>query len=81
MADLSIRDLDDDVKHRLQRQAAEHGRSMEAEARAILEAGVASEPRKNLAVLIMEAADRVGGFGLEVPPRELEGRSGAALTE
>lgn len=81
MADLSIRDLDDAVKLRLQRQAAEHGRSMEAEARAILEAGVGGEPKKNLAVLIMETADRVGGFGLEVLPRELEGRLGGAFGE
>lgn len=36
MADLSIRNLDDDVKQRLRIRAAEHGGSMEAEVREIL---------------------------------------------
>lgn len=36
MASISIRDLDDDVKQRLRVRAAQQGRSMEAEARAIL---------------------------------------------
>ncbi|MEO7126186.1 MAG: TraY domain-containing protein [Nakamurella sp.] len=36
MATLTIRDLDEDVKSRLRVQAARNGRSMEAEARAIL---------------------------------------------
>ena len=36
MAALSIRDLDDTVKEKLRVRAAEHGRSMEAEVRAIL---------------------------------------------
>jgi plasmid stability protein len=37
MATLSIRNLSDEVHRRLRVRAAEHGRSMEAEARAILE--------------------------------------------
>ncbi|HEX6143570.1 MAG TPA: Arc family DNA-binding protein [Geminicoccaceae bacterium] len=41
MATLSIRKLPDEVHRRLRMRAAEHGRSMEAEARAILEAAVA----------------------------------------
>ncbi len=36
MATLTVRNLDDDVKQRLRTRAAEHGRSMEAEAREIL---------------------------------------------
>lgn len=36
MATLTVRDLDETVKARLRIRAAEHGRSMEAEARAIL---------------------------------------------
>jgi plasmid stability protein len=36
MATLNIRNLPDDVHHRLRMRAAEHGRSMEAEARVIL---------------------------------------------
>jgi antitoxin FitA len=36
MAQLVVRDLEDDVKQRLQRRAARHGRSLEAEIRDIL---------------------------------------------
>ena len=43
MAAVSIRDLDDQVRERLRVRAAQHGRSMEAEIRAILTAAV-SEP-------------------------------------
>jgi len=37
MAQLIVRRLDDDVKERLKSRAKRHGRSLEAEARAILE--------------------------------------------
>lgn len=40
MASITIRELDKDVKERLRRRAAAHGRSMEAEARAILSEAV-----------------------------------------
>jgi plasmid stability protein len=43
MAAVSIRDLDDGVRERLRMRAARHGRSMEAEIRAIL-ADAVSEP-------------------------------------
>ena len=36
MASITIRNLDDDIKQRLRVRAAEHGRSMEEEAREIL---------------------------------------------
>lgn len=36
MASITIRNLDDDIKRRLRVRAAEHGRSMEEEARDIL---------------------------------------------
>lgn len=39
MATLLIRNLDDAVRDKLRVRAAQHGRSMEAEARAILSAG------------------------------------------
>lgn len=41
MATLTIRNLPDAVRDKLRLRAAAHGRSMEAEARALLEAGVA----------------------------------------
>jgi plasmid stability protein len=42
MAQLVVRNLDDDVKARLRILAAEHGRSMEEEVRAILRQAVAA---------------------------------------
>jgi len=44
MASITIRGLDDSLKQRLRVRAAEHGRSMEEEAREILRCGVASQP-------------------------------------
>jgi antitoxin FitA len=43
MAQLLVRNLDDDVKARLRVLAAEHGRSMEEEVRAILRQAVEAE--------------------------------------
>jgi len=40
MATLTVRNIDDDLKAKLRIQAARHGRSMEAEARALIEEGV-----------------------------------------
>jgi plasmid stability protein len=47
MATLNIRNLPDDVHRRLRVRAAEHGRSMEAEARAILAAVLTGEGAAN----------------------------------
>ena len=44
MSTLTIRGLDDETHARLRVQAAQHGRSMEAEVRAILQASVAPPP-------------------------------------
>ena len=41
---LTIRNLDEEVKRKLRLRAASHQTSMEAEARAILAAGVAEQP-------------------------------------
>jgi plasmid stability protein len=71
VAALSIRNLDDEVKHRLHVRAARHGRSMEAEARAILEDAVAAgaDERLNLAQAIRKHFAAVGGVELDIPPR------------
>jgi antitoxin FitA len=45
MAQLVIRNLENDVKARLQRRARRHGRSMEEEARDILRAAVHKDER------------------------------------
>jgi plasmid stability protein len=48
MATLTIRQLDEKTKKRLRMRAADHGRSMEAEAREILKSAVAEKPAKTL---------------------------------
>jgi plasmid stability protein len=72
MASITIRNLDDDVKARLRVRAAEHGRSMEDEAREILRLAVATErPRpRNLAESIRARVAPLGGLELELPRRE-----------
>jgi antitoxin FitA len=46
MAQLIVRRLDDDVKEQLRARARKHGRSLEAEARAILEHAAGGEPKR-----------------------------------
>lgn len=67
MASITIRNLDDDVKRRLRVRAAEHGRSMEEEARDILRqvVGQPSAPR-NLGEAIHSRFAAVGG--IDLPP-------------
>ncbi len=70
MATLTIRDLDDELRARLRVRAAEQGRSMEAEVRAILRdvlAGPASQDR--LGSRIRQRFATIGGAELEMPPR------------
>ncbi|MDP9799611.1 plasmid stability protein [Catenuloplanes nepalensis] len=70
MAALSIRDLDDSVKDRLRLRAARHGRSMEAEVRAILTAAVADEPPTELFSALLQRFSQLGGVDdLELPAR------------
>jgi plasmid stability protein len=47
MAQMVVRNLDDDVKLKLQQRAREHGRSTEEEVREILREAVRSEPQKS----------------------------------
>ena len=67
MASITIRNLDDDVKRRLRVRAAEHGRSMEEEARDILRQ-VVGQPiaPKNLGQAIHARFMAVGG--IDLPP-------------
>jgi len=71
MAALSIRNLDEAVKQRLLLRAARHGRSMEAEARAILTEAV-SEPADaaGLFTALLDRFGRLGGVDLALPDRE-----------
>lgn len=71
MAAITIRDLDDDVKERLRVRAAENGRSMEAEARAILEAATTKPARaKNIGVALLDLGEKFGGIELDLPSRD-----------
>ena len=72
MASITIRNLDDDVKTRLRKRAAGHGRSMEEEARLILADAVEREaaPAKGLGTALHELFKPYGGVELEIPPRE-----------
>lgn len=71
MASITIRNLDDGVKQRLRRRAADHGRSMEEEARDILRQAVGrSSPPKNLGEAIHRRFAVLGGVELDLPPRE-----------
>jgi plasmid stability protein len=70
MASITIRNLDEGLKRRLRVRAAEHGRSMEEEAREILRTAVggANAP-KNLGQVIHARFAAVGGVELELPAR------------
>jgi plasmid stability protein len=72
MAQVIVRNLEDAVKRKLQRRAARHGQSMEAEIRDILRNAVKDEgrPRKGLGT---EIAEMFRGIGLETPIEELRG--------
>lgn len=70
MATLMIRDLDDSVKARLRVRAAHNGRSMEAEARAILGAAL-TEPatQGGLGSRIQRRFADLDDVAMELPPR------------
>jgi plasmid stability protein len=70
VAAMSIRNLDARVLERLRVRAAGHGRSMEAEVRAILVDAV-REPgdEPGLADAIMQRFSELGGVELDLPPR------------
>ena len=72
MAAISVRDLDENVASRLKVRAARHGRSMEAEVRAILTDAVATreDEQLNLAQAIRERFAAIGGVELEIPLRQ-----------
>ena len=72
MASITVRNLEEDLKRRLRIRAAEHGRSMEQEAREILkEALDTGRPaEKDLAGAIRARFAPFGGVDLELPSRE-----------
>jgi len=72
MASIVIRNLDDSVKSRLRIRAAEHGRSMDEEARHILRAAVEGKAATgSLVASIRVKFGPLDGAELEVADREL----------
>lgn len=76
MAAVSIRDLDDQVRDRLRVRAARHGRSMEAEIRAILSDAVTeSNTSGSLLTALLDRFGEIGGVELDLPPRATSARA------
>jgi plasmid stability protein len=59
MANLIVRNLDPCIVHALKKRAAEHGRSAEAEHRALLESVLSQPPRKSFTE-VLAAIPNVG---------------------
>lgn len=68
MATLTIRQLDERTHARLRGRAAKHGRSVEAEVRAILNATV-DLPEENFLLALHAAVSEIGGVDVPVEPR------------
>ena len=71
MASITIRNLDEALKRSLRIRAAEHGRSMEEEAREILRQAMSRPaPAADLGQAIHRRFAALGGVDLELPARE-----------
>lgn len=72
VASITIRNLDDKLKQHLRLRAAQHGRSMEDEARHILRQTLAQEasPPQDLAESVRRRFAALGGVELPIVPRE-----------
>jgi plasmid stability protein len=71
VATITIRQLDDRTKAKLRVRAAEHGRSMEEEAREILRSALIQKaPRGSLSLRIRRRFAPLGGVDLKIPPRD-----------
>lgn len=66
MASVTVRNLPDETHRALRVRAAMHGRSTEAEIRAILESAVRPEQRVKLGTLLADIGREVGGIDLEI---------------
>ena len=76
VAQLLVRNLDEDVKRRLQERAVRRGRSMEEEVRDILRAAAAaSDDQPGAEPLGTRIARRFAGLGLHEDLPELRGQA------
>ena len=79
MASITIRQLDDDLKHRLRLRAARNGRSMEEEARIILGDAAALQVKAGAARHQAAAPDRDDATD-DARPRRVSRRARGALS-
>jgi plasmid stability protein len=75
MTSIIIPDVDNDLEQRLKIRAAGHGRSIEAEARAILRLALGGAEGEaaasgSLGDSIRAIVEPVGGIDLDIPPRK-----------
>ena len=66
MASVTVRNLPDETHRALRVRAATHGRSTEAEIRAILENAVRPEGHVKLGTLLADIGCEVGGIELDI---------------
>lgn len=74
MSTLTIRQLDKQTHERLRVRAAKHGRSVEAEVRAILDAAV-NTPEENILLALHRSFSEVGGVDLQFAERTDQARA------
>ena len=79
MAQIVVRNIENELKERLQRRAAQHGRSMEAEVRDILRDAV-SRGQKPKSGLGSDIARLFSGIGLK-PDEEIRELRGFGLKD
>lgn len=78
MAQVIVRNIDDDVKAGLKQRASQHGWSMEEEVRQILRNAVSEKTQTRLK-LGSRIAARFAGAGLDEPLPELHGETIAPM--
>jgi antitoxin FitA len=76
MGAITIRNVDEQLKHRLQLRAARNGRSMESEAREILRQAVDTPDAPNSLIdALRQRVGEIGGVDLQLPPRTEQPRA------
>ena len=75
MAAITVRSIPDDTHRALKVRAAKHGRSTEAEVRAILEEAVRPAERIKVGTLLREFGQQFGGLDLDITRDQTPARS------
>lgn len=73
MASITIRNLDDHIKTKLRTQAAQHGLSMEQEAREILRKSLIVTEDETTGTFLQRIRSHFAGLGIDdlpIPPRD-----------